>query len=124
FQAEDGIRDGHVTGVQTCALPIYLPFGSRMTTRSEASNTDKSFCSLTSAISSGRKCLMRAAKSSQSFAMWAFFVLPTHTARSFILLQAVLLAFFKESLAAYSQDLRCFDFLAASLAQHFGNVIP
>src|SRR5207253_5571487 len=21
---EDGIRDGHVTGVQTCALPIYL----------------------------------------------------------------------------------------------------
>src|SRR5579884_2156236 len=25
FQAEDGIRDGHVTGVQTCALPIYVP---------------------------------------------------------------------------------------------------
>src|SRR5689334_24225327 len=24
FQAEDGIRDGTVTGVQTCALPIYL----------------------------------------------------------------------------------------------------
>src|SRR5207253_4965995 len=24
FQAEDGIRDGHVTGVQTCALPICL----------------------------------------------------------------------------------------------------
>src|SRR5690606_40154204 len=23
FQAEDGIRDFHVTGVQTCALPIY-----------------------------------------------------------------------------------------------------
>src|SRR5207253_6184288 len=23
-QAEDGIRDGHVTGVQTCALPIFL----------------------------------------------------------------------------------------------------
>src|SRR5690625_2590207 len=22
YQAEDGIRDGHVTGVQTCALPI------------------------------------------------------------------------------------------------------
>src|SRR5207253_6346751 len=22
IQAEDGIRDGHVTGVQTCALPI------------------------------------------------------------------------------------------------------
>src|SRR2546430_7160733 len=26
FQAEDGIRDLTVTGVQTCALPIYLPF--------------------------------------------------------------------------------------------------
>src|SRR5438876_12363823 len=30
FQAEDGIRDGRVTGVQTCALPILnsgiLPF--------------------------------------------------------------------------------------------------
>src|SRR5690625_7983615 len=29
-QAEDGIRDGHVTGVQTCALPIstfHLPRG-------------------------------------------------------------------------------------------------
>src|SRR5690606_40282767 len=30
FQAEDGIRDFHVTGVQTCALPIYpLPQGGR-----------------------------------------------------------------------------------------------
>src|SRR3989337_487607 len=25
FQAEDGIRDATVTGVQTCALPIYHP---------------------------------------------------------------------------------------------------
>src|SRR5207249_9359873 len=25
FQAEDGIRDRNVTGVQTCALPIFLP---------------------------------------------------------------------------------------------------
>src|SRR6266508_4879734 len=24
FLAEDGIRDGHVTGVQTCALPIFM----------------------------------------------------------------------------------------------------
>src|SRR5690606_39919563 len=30
FQAEDGIRAFHVTGVQTCALPIYPePGGSR-----------------------------------------------------------------------------------------------
>src|SRR5690606_39583858 len=27
FQAEDGIRDFHVTGVQTCALPISLRVG-------------------------------------------------------------------------------------------------
>src|SRR5690606_40801153 len=27
FQAEDGIRDFHVTGVQTCALPIWVIFG-------------------------------------------------------------------------------------------------
>src|SRR5436189_5381083 len=26
FQAEDGIRDTSVTGVQTCALPIFLDF--------------------------------------------------------------------------------------------------
>src|SRR5437660_6255265 len=30
FQAEDGIRDGHVTGVQTCALPIFMPFLTRL----------------------------------------------------------------------------------------------
>src|ERR1022692_4265784 len=29
FQAEDGIRDYKVTGVQTCALPIYLLWGER-----------------------------------------------------------------------------------------------
>src|SRR5438552_6628337 len=28
FQAEDGIRDDLVTGVQTCALPIYFGSGS------------------------------------------------------------------------------------------------
>src|SRR5690606_40809563 len=27
FQAEDGIRDFHVTGVQTCALPIFQEEG-------------------------------------------------------------------------------------------------
>src|SRR5689334_21870708 len=29
FQAEDGIRDGTVTGVQTCALPISKRFSGR-----------------------------------------------------------------------------------------------
>src|SRR5437879_9235130 len=30
FQAEDGIRDTSVTGVQTCALPIYLSWNCRI----------------------------------------------------------------------------------------------
>src|SRR5690554_7059832 len=29
FQAEDGIRDADVTGVQTCALPIYVFYNAR-----------------------------------------------------------------------------------------------
>src|SRR5260370_12688682 len=32
FQAEDGIRDSSVTGVQTCALPIFGPNGAGKTT--------------------------------------------------------------------------------------------
>src|SRR5690348_18430326 len=32
FQAEDGIRDGRVTGVQTCALPICLAVPNRSQT--------------------------------------------------------------------------------------------
>src|SRR5207249_8455735 len=31
FQAEDGIRDRNVTGVQTCALPIFASLSPRMT---------------------------------------------------------------------------------------------
>src|SRR5471032_3410862 len=30
FQAEDGIRDRDVTGVQTCALPIFVPEPERL----------------------------------------------------------------------------------------------
>src|SRR5690349_19025817 len=40
FQAEDGIRDLYVTGVQTCALPIYSPGKSR---RASASLTMTTF---------------------------------------------------------------------------------
>ena len=32
FQAEDGIRDDLVTGVQTCALPILFTIGSMRVT--------------------------------------------------------------------------------------------
>src|SRR5690606_40267524 len=37
FQAEDGIRDFHVTGVQTCALPISISSSSRRVIPSGAS---------------------------------------------------------------------------------------
>src|SRR5690625_5347464 len=37
FRAEDGIRYGHVTGVQTCALPIYHFLSiTQMTTKAAA----------------------------------------------------------------------------------------
>src|SRR5690348_18195811 len=40
FQAEDGIRDGRVTGVQTCALPISTAASSsRAARRSRARST-------------------------------------------------------------------------------------
>ena len=35
FQAEDGVRDYDVTGVQTCALPIFLARGSVVNSRSQ-----------------------------------------------------------------------------------------
>src|SRR5690625_5339523 len=51
FQAEDGIRDGHVTGVQTCALPISWhaatgsdPPDSRTTTGTPASEIGRASC--------------------------------------------------------------------------------
>src|SRR5437870_8317086 len=51
FQAEDGIRDGHVTGVQTCALPIsHLHIstssssGTRATGRLTRTTRDRARC--------------------------------------------------------------------------------
>src|SRR2546429_1834209 len=40
FQAEDGIRDVAVTGVQTCALPISRPGHSRRPPRSQANHQE------------------------------------------------------------------------------------
>src|SRR2546425_865264 len=46
FQAEDGIRDKLVTGVQTCALPIYLPALGKLLP-DEGEYTANVSCSLT-----------------------------------------------------------------------------
>src|SRR5690606_13147396 len=40
FQAEDGIRDFHVTGVQTCALPIYAKGADKANTWSDITFED------------------------------------------------------------------------------------
>src|SRR5690348_18030282 len=41
FQAEDGIRDGRVTGVQTCALPIYSKGSTHKTEKSGDTQSPK-----------------------------------------------------------------------------------
>src|SRR5256885_5707005 len=46
FQAEDGIRDYKVTGVQTCALPILIQQSLWVKDASEAAETAERFVSL------------------------------------------------------------------------------
>src|SRR5690606_40626659 len=41
FQAEDGIRDFHVTGVQTCALPISVDLRFRPDRRTSPARTGR-----------------------------------------------------------------------------------
>src|SRR5690606_41060648 len=56
FQAEDGIRDFHVTGVQTCALPILC--------RSAASKRSALNSAQPSSASAGPWCGSRTSKAS------------------------------------------------------------
>src|SRR5256885_6979287 len=63
FQAEDGIRDYKVTGVQTCALPISWPRSSRRPT-SRSARRSPSRCSARIPIRSeerrvGKECRSR-----------------------------------------------------------------
>ena len=39
FQAEDGIRDYDVTGVQTCALPIFIAKGADVNAKDDDGTT-------------------------------------------------------------------------------------
>src|SRR5207302_2727097 len=43
FQAEDGIRDFHVTGVQTCALPISTTWRSHQWPEAPSGNLDPAY---------------------------------------------------------------------------------
>src|SRR5690606_40510284 len=52
FQAEDGIRDFHVTGVQTCALPILLsPLHAASASRNRPSSMPRPSATVTAALS-------------------------------------------------------------------------
>src|SRR5436190_5545406 len=53
FQAEDGIRDHCVTGVQTCALPIYMGAWSAA---SASSRSTLDGCTISNTLSSGKLC--------------------------------------------------------------------
>src|SRR5690606_39961157 len=66
FQAEDGIRDFHVTGVQTCALPI-----SHWRSRARVSTSAPTTCP-------GTQPLHSAATTSTRRVAWS----PTSTTRS------------------------------------------
>src|SRR2546430_3669021 len=67
FQAEDGIRDLTVTGVQTCALPISPPPGPRHLARSRVSS----------------HCLPQSLESALEFALYCVFSDP-HGRRRFL----------------------------------------
>src|SRR5699024_12770054 len=53
FQAEDGIRDRNVTGVQTCALPIFRTTASIPTSPSTAASALRAHTRASSAACSG-----------------------------------------------------------------------
>src|SRR5215475_12541612 len=62
FQAEDGIRDFHVTGVQTCALPIslWLASANGKSSRCSAASTARRWGSGASGSTASHKEIGRA----------------------------------------------------------------
>src|SRR5215467_889891 len=67
FQAEDGIRDYKVTGVQTCALPIWLPL-AEATTRDPVSVTAWTLPTMTSGVDISRQISLRSLTRSRPWA--------------------------------------------------------
>src|SRR5690606_40088758 len=73
FQAEDGIRDFHVTGVQTCALPIYyypeFKIGSEVEPCSTVAHNIKAIGTSTQLKQSGRHKNIRVLVADDSLAV-------------------------------------------------------
>src|SRR5690606_39818894 len=73
FQAEDGIRDFHVTGVQTCALPIFWVVPPRNC--EDTTVAGMQFCppvgSSVTSIVSGRKAITNSPVSERSSSRFA-----------------------------------------------------
>src|SRR6266508_2988264 len=65
FQAEDGIRDGHVTGVQTCALPIW-PDGEERSVLPSASAAATLACQVSLPTSQSKLSTWSASRSGTS----------------------------------------------------------
>ena len=78
FQAEDGIRDRNVTGVQTCALPIYYRGCWHVVSRSLFYRYCP-FSSLSKAVYNPKTFFLHAASLRQSFLHCAIF--PTAASR-------------------------------------------
>src|ERR1022692_1663876 len=103
FQAEDGIRDYKVTGVQTCALPIYWPGGSTWAAKARPSISQVSsgfLCPMTlggipggPGIALGRLGAFRSRTSLAGVASALSPFGPTHTACSDCTLMVLALSF-------------------------------
>src|SRR5690625_7211142 len=82
FQAEDGIRDGHVTGVQTCALPIS---DEQVSAVRAAVAGGETVAAVARSFGVSRQTIYKALNGARSAALTAGRVLAnTHQDRSFI----------------------------------------
>src|SRR5690606_40644177 len=64
FQAEDGIRDFHVTGVQTCALPIFAEEGAAVTDHHQADGDEHEAATLVVATAAGHHAVAQIGRAS------------------------------------------------------------
>src|SRR6266511_3568128 len=71
FQAEDGIRDFHVTGVQTCALPIFSAYASSRVDASPDGGEPSAGASSARSINASRRPVALASRIPSSIRFWS-----------------------------------------------------